>query len=275
MLDIFLYIKLYSESMPYSGIFSTVGIFRQFQAHDSGIIQEQFTHILKTLLRQIQAQKSGSFRQVSFHPYSGMFTKSHITRHICSHSGIFQALPAQIMLTNIYSSSQVLLITVQIYLKHFFIFVSKVFSSGQYFNDNNSHKNSMAPVQTHHPPHPRYTRQHATHVSTTPTQAHYSRHPHQHATQERVLPAPPTLYAQACHQRHPRQRKYHAISQTLFIQTSIQRILNSYQENCCGKSFQKICFQKSYRQLFMCTIIIFLKLLKLKPSLECHQENIP
>ena len=46
MLDIFLYIKLYSESMPYSGIFSTVGIFRQFQAHDSGIIQEQFTHIL-------------------------------------------------------------------------------------------------------------------------------------------------------------------------------------------------------------------------------------
>ena len=38
MLDIFLYIKLYSEPMTYLGIFSTAGIFSQFQAHYSGAI---------------------------------------------------------------------------------------------------------------------------------------------------------------------------------------------------------------------------------------------
>ena len=247
MLDIFLYIKLYSESMPYSGIFSTVGIFRQFQGHDSGIIQEQFTHILNI----IQADSGIEILLIQAGIVSPIFR--------------ILALPAQIMLTNTYSSSQVLLITVQVYLKHFFIFVSKAFSLGQYFNDNNSNNNSMPSVQTHHTPHPRYTRQHATHVSTPPNQ---------HATQERALPAPPTLYAQACHPHHPRQHKYYAISQTLFIQTSILKILNSYQENSCGKSFQKNCFQKSCRSLFMCTIIIFLKLLKLQPSLECHLENI-
>ena len=182
MLDIFLYIKLYSESMPYSGIFSTVGIFRQFQAHDSGIIQEQFTHILNITQAdsgiEIWLIQAGIVSPIFRYIHKFTHNEAYLLTfgHISGNSGIFRilALPAQIMLTNTYSSSQVLLITVQIYLKHFFIFVSKVFSSGQYFNDNNSNNNSMPPVQTHHPPHPRYTRQHATHVSTPPTLARYS-----------------------------------------------------------------------------------------------------
>ena len=204
MLDIFLYIKLYSESMPYSGIFSTVGIFRQFQAHDSGIIQKQFTHILNI----IQADSGIEIWLIQAGIFSPIFSYIHkVTHnevylltfgHISGNSGIFRilALPAQIMLTNTYSSSQVLLITVQIYLKHFFIFVSKVFSSGQYFSDNNSNNNNMPPVQTHHPPHSRYTRQHATHVSTPSTLARYSGKSATrttHAIRASMLPTPPTL----------------------------------------------------------------------------------
>ena len=204
MLDIFLYIKLYSESMPYSGIFSTVGIFRQFQAHDSGIIQEQFTHILNITQAdsgiEIWLIQAGIVSPIFRYIHKFTHNEAYLLtfEHISGNSGIFRilALPAQIMLTNTYSSSEVLLITVQIYLKHFFIFVSKVFSSGQYFNDNNSNNNSMLPVQTHHPPHPRYTRQHATDVSTPPTLAHYSGKSATratHAIRASMLPTPPTL----------------------------------------------------------------------------------
>ena len=41
-----MYIKVYSEYMAYSAIFKTVDIFSQFQAHYSGITQEQRMHIL-------------------------------------------------------------------------------------------------------------------------------------------------------------------------------------------------------------------------------------
>ena len=43
-----MYIKACSEYalMAYSGIFRTGDIFRQLQAHYSGITQEQFMHIL-------------------------------------------------------------------------------------------------------------------------------------------------------------------------------------------------------------------------------------
>ena len=78
-------------------------------------------------------------------------------------------------------------ITVQIYLKHFCFksIHSLSFSSGQYFNDNNSNNNSMPPVQTHHSAHSRYTRQHATHVGMLLRKECYRRHPHytrKHAT---------------------------------------------------------------------------------------------
>ena len=41
-----MYIKAYREPMAYSGIFRTGDIFSQFQAHYSGITQEQFIHTL-------------------------------------------------------------------------------------------------------------------------------------------------------------------------------------------------------------------------------------
>ena len=141
--------------------------------------------------------------------------------------------------TNTFFSSQVLLITVQIYLKHFFIFASKVYI--QYFFLKDSILTitiAIIIIACHQCKHTIHLT-HATHISTSPTQAHHSHYPHQHAIQERALP---TLHSQASHPPHPRQRKYHAISQTLFIRKSILRILNSYQENSCGKGFQKICF---------------------------------
>ena len=45
-LDIFMYIKAYSEHMAYSSIFRAINIFSQFYARYSGITQEQFMHIL-------------------------------------------------------------------------------------------------------------------------------------------------------------------------------------------------------------------------------------
>ena len=48
-LDIFMYIKGYSEPMVYSSIFRTTDIFSQFQAHYSGITHEQFMHTLNLI----------------------------------------------------------------------------------------------------------------------------------------------------------------------------------------------------------------------------------
>ena len=48
-LDIFMYIKAYSEYMAYSGIFGTVDIFSQFQAHYSGITKQQFMLIVNLI----------------------------------------------------------------------------------------------------------------------------------------------------------------------------------------------------------------------------------
>ena len=45
-LDIFMYIKAYSELLVYLAIFRTIGKFSQFQARYSGITQDQFVFIL-------------------------------------------------------------------------------------------------------------------------------------------------------------------------------------------------------------------------------------
>ena len=45
-LDIFMFIKAYSEPMVYSGTFRTLDIFSLFQAQYSGIATEQLMHIL-------------------------------------------------------------------------------------------------------------------------------------------------------------------------------------------------------------------------------------
>ena len=49
-LDIFMYIKAYSELMTYSGIFRTIDIFSQFHGRYSGITQEQFMYILNFII---------------------------------------------------------------------------------------------------------------------------------------------------------------------------------------------------------------------------------
>ena len=59
-LDIFMYIKAYSEYMAYSGIFRTVYIFSQFQTHYSGITQ-QFMRILNLIWTD-----SGIFRTLAY-----------------------------------------------------------------------------------------------------------------------------------------------------------------------------------------------------------------
>ena len=48
-LNMFMYIKAYSQGMAYSGIFRTIDIFSQFQARYSGITLEQFMHILNLI----------------------------------------------------------------------------------------------------------------------------------------------------------------------------------------------------------------------------------
>ena len=55
-IDIFMYIKSYSEPMVYSGIFGNIDIFSQFQARYSGITHDQFMLNMLTLnlIRQIQ-----------------------------------------------------------------------------------------------------------------------------------------------------------------------------------------------------------------------------
>ena len=45
----FMYMKTCSEPMAYSGIFRTVDIFCQFEAHYSGITHEHFMHIPKLI----------------------------------------------------------------------------------------------------------------------------------------------------------------------------------------------------------------------------------
>ena len=80
--------------MVYSGIFRTIDIFSKFQARYSGIAQDQFMLIMN-LFRQIQVYlEIGLFRHITFHAYSGIFTKLHswlhVSRNIFPHSGIFQ-----------------------------------------------------------------------------------------------------------------------------------------------------------------------------------------
>ena len=60
-MDIFMYIKAYSENMAYSGIFRTGDIFSQLQAHYSGITQEQFMHILNLIQADL-----GIFRTLTY-----------------------------------------------------------------------------------------------------------------------------------------------------------------------------------------------------------------
>ena len=95
-LDLFMYIKAYSEPMAYSGIFRTADIFSQFQTRAIHAYSEPY------LSRFRHIYNSGSFRVVLLHAYSGIFIKLHILRHIFPHwdSYIFRILASQVLLLN-------------------------------------------------------------------------------------------------------------------------------------------------------------------------------
>ena len=152
----------------------------------------------------------------------------HIERHICSHWDILQQIQEcsgswhyRLKVSKLTPALHVRFffqVTVQIYLEHIFIFVSKVII--QYFflqdsisiiTNNNNKQNafhastlSTLPSLSRHPPKQRYTRQHATHTSMLPTQGRHTRqrathqalHTHQHTTYRST---PPTLALIAHH----------------------------------------------------------------------------
>ena len=165
-----------------------------------------------------------------FHAYSGIFTKLHISRHICPHcdSDKFRmlALPVQVMLSDTCSSSQVLVLNhISGLFGTFFHFCKSkrlIFCSSRwYFNNNNNNNDSMQPTLAPSPPNPHYTRQYtrATHASTPPRKhathaTHASMPPTQARLSRKITPHATTL---APHPRYPRQHEYHAISQTPFF----------------------------------------------------------
>ena len=131
--DIFMYIKTYSEPTPYSEIFRTIERSSLFQARYSGINQEQFLDILNLvqadsgIVRTLAYLGTYCFRHIQ--AYSRSYIPGYIYLgifvHIQAYFSIFKCI--QESCTNTCSSSQVLLlITVQTYLEYFLIFVSKV-----------------------------------------------------------------------------------------------------------------------------------------------------
>ena len=85
--DTFMYIKAYSERRAYSGILRTVDQFSQFHARYSGAIHVDSEPYLG---RFMHISNPELFRHVMFYSYSDIFTKLHISKHVCPHSGIFQ-----------------------------------------------------------------------------------------------------------------------------------------------------------------------------------------
>ena len=115
-----------------------------------------------------------------FHSYLWIFPKLRISRDIFSHwnSDIFwiQALHVQNVKQHLLSKSGFFFqITVQIYLEHFFIFVSKVNTQHFYLQDNILII-TITIIIAYRP------RKHDTHASMPSTQRCYPCHPRKHAT---------------------------------------------------------------------------------------------
>ena len=84
-------------TQAYSSKFRTVDMFSQFQAHSSGITQEQFMHILNLLGRFIQIHAYLELLFTSARNVLRTFRhidKVYISRNICPHSGIYQQIHA-------------------------------------------------------------------------------------------------------------------------------------------------------------------------------------
>ena len=109
-------------TQAYSSKFRTVDMFSQFQAHSSGITQEQFMHILNLLGRLIQIHaylellftSARNVLRTFRHIDKGLHIEKYLPtfRDISANSRIFGilTLPVQIMYTKTSSSSQVLLL---------------------------------------------------------------------------------------------------------------------------------------------------------------------
>ena len=142
--------------------------------------------------------------------------------HISADSSIFRmlALPAQIMLTNTCSSSQVLLLTVQIYLKHFFIFVSKA-DVQHFFLQNSISIITIALIVTCHPCKHAIHLSHATHAGAPHALARHSRQPRQQTTHESALTMPPTLAR--CTHKHVTHATHAGTNSTSFLKLCLYK----------------------------------------------------
>ena len=101
--DIFMYIKTYSEPTPYSEIFRTIERSSLFQARYSGINQEQFLDILNLvqadsgIVRTLAYLGTYCFRHIQAYSRSYFlvtFTLEYLFtfRHISAYSSVFRSL---------------------------------------------------------------------------------------------------------------------------------------------------------------------------------------
>ena len=130
-----------------------------------------------------------------FHACSGVFTKLHISGHICPNldSDIFRilVLPVQVMQHLLFKSGSsfksVFRSVWNIFLFLFWKWTFKIVFFEIVFNNNNNN-NSIPSTLARHPSQPHYTC--------------YTRHPHKHttyATYAGTPPTPPTPPTHGCH----------------------------------------------------------------------------
>ena len=123
---------------------------------------------------------------------SGIFTKLHLSRNICLHSGIFQQIQAysgslhyqskqyipapNLHCSNLHETFFFFIFVSKVDIQHFFhhysfliitITVTTTCHPCQYAT--HATVTIMPSTQTCYPPHPRYMHQHATHASTSAT----------------------------------------------------------------------------------------------------------
>ena len=111
-----MYIKAYSEPMPYSEIFRTIDISSLFQARYSGINQEQFWHILSLVQADSGIVRTLAYLGTNCFRHIQAYSRSYIPGYI--YLGIFVRILAYFSIskciqqscTNTCCSSQVLLL---------------------------------------------------------------------------------------------------------------------------------------------------------------------
>ena len=79
-LDLFMYIKAYSEPMAYSGIFRTADIFSQFQTRAIHAYSEPYLSRFRHIYNN-----SGLFRHVMFHAFRYIHKVTHIGAYLSTY----------------------------------------------------------------------------------------------------------------------------------------------------------------------------------------------